>query len=198
MIGSALMDTEKRLNLLAQVAAHGDIPSVPGRGSGSTVSILALAAASYGSRTSEDITRPTGFDPAACALFESIIEGAFLVAHADGVFDEGERRAFERVVTSACGGTVPPRVIAALVGDLEEDLARDGMAARIAAIGQRVKRREHAEEVLRIAALLALTSEDVSEVEHDVLRRIAEVCGLGDDDVKVALAEVTKALGSAA
>jgi tellurite resistance protein len=188
------MDTEKRLNLLAQVAARGDIPSLPGRGT--TVSILALAAASYGSRTSEDITRPTGFDPAACALFESIVEGAFLVAHADGVFDDGERKAFERVVTTACGGTVPPRVIAALVADLEEDLTKDGMDARIRTIGERVKRREHGEEVLRIAALLALTSEDVSEVEHDVLHRIASACSMSAADVEVALGEAKKVIAA--
>src|SRR5580692_1127932 len=101
------MDTDnKRLNLLAQAAARGDL-SASGHGAhGTTVSILALAAASYGSKTNDDITRPTGFDPAAAALFESIVEGAFLVAHADGIFDDSERKMFEKIVTGACGGAV--------------------------------------------------------------------------------------------
>jgi tellurite resistance protein len=189
------MDAEKRLNLLAQVATRGDAPAPTGRGS--TASILALAAASYGARPSEDITRPTGFDPAACALFESIVEGAFLVAHADGVFDAGERTTFEKVVTTACGGMVPPRVIASLVSELDEELQRDGMDTRIRVLAERVKRREHAHEVLRIAALVAVTSESVSAVEREVLQRIAAACGLATPDVDAALADVSRAMAVA-
>ena len=53
------------------------------------------------SRPSDEATVPTGFDPVAVALFEAIVEGAFLVAFADGVFDDEERKTFERVVAPA-------------------------------------------------------------------------------------------------
>jgi hypothetical protein len=87
-----------------------------------------LAAASYGARPAlDDATMPTGFDANAVRLFESIIEAAFLVACADGVFDAEERVAFERIVTLACGGSVPQRQIEEPVTDLSAQLDREGI-----------------------------------------------------------------------
>src|SRR3984957_11314124 len=152
--GLHAMNDDLRIDLLARVARsaarHGQ-PVDPAR----PVSILSLAAASYGARPSEDATVPTGFDPLAVALFEAIVEGAYLGAHADGVFDDEERRTFERVVLAACGGTVAPQQIAALVSDLSDQLAEDGLDRRVAALAKTASKREHAQEVLRVAALLA-------------------------------------------
>src|ERR1700757_491419 len=104
------MELEEKIPLLAKVAARAGLDD--------GTSILSLAAATYGAQPSDEATVPTGFDPAACALFEAIVEGAYLVARADGVFDDEERRTFETVVTTACGGAVAPRAISALVADL--------------------------------------------------------------------------------
>src|SRR5580698_7005143 len=153
MLGlSSRMDKDARIDLLARVARSASAASTqldPAK----PVSILSLAAASYGARPSEDATVPTGFDPLAVALFEAIVEGAYLVAAADGVVDVDERRAFERVVTTACGGAVPPKSIAALVADLADQLAEDGMDRRLSVVASQVHKKEHAREVLRIAAL---------------------------------------------
>ena len=187
------MSNEARISLVARVAqlptAQGMAPSA-----NPPISILALAAASYGLRPSEDATVPTGFDPVAVALFEAIVEGAYLVASADGVFDEGERRTFERVVVAACGGQVPQDRIQALVSDLADQLREDGADQRIAAVAKAVSKKEHAQEVLRIAALLAAATNDVSEIERDVLLKLARGCGLEEKDVDLALAEVRKTL----
>jgi tellurite resistance protein len=186
------MQNAARINLLARVArsfsALGPVPS------DRPVSILSLAATSYGTRPSGDATVPTGFDPLAIALFEAIVEGAFLVANADGVFDANERRAFESVVVAACGGAISPRQIEELVGDLEAQLRDDGLERRIEAVARAVVKREQAHEILRIAALLAQVSEDVSSVERDVLMRIAVRCGLHERDVDGALADVAALL----
>lgn len=101
---------EDRINLLARLArlSSGSRERVD---AGTGNSILSLAANSYSVRPSEDATVPTGFDPQAVALFEAIVEGAYLVATADGVFDAEEHLAFERVVVEACGGTVVQRQI---------------------------------------------------------------------------------------
>src|SRR5262249_54102987 len=143
------MDMEDKINLLAKVASQSSSD-----GGGQPVSILTLAAASYGARPSDEATVPTGFDPQACALFESIVEGAYLVASADGVMDEEERKTFEKVVTTACGGAVAPPAIHALVADLADQLVEDGLERRVQAIAQQAHRPEHCREVLRIAALL--------------------------------------------
>ena len=185
------MLTDDRINMLARVARtpHSDYAE-----GAQDRSILTLAAASYGSRPEDESTIPTGFDPHAAALFESIVEGAYIVATADGVFDEEERRAFERIVTAACGGTVAQGHIADLISDLADQLAEDGLDTRIERLGAGIARREHAQEVIRIAALIAQCSEDVSEVERSVLERLATSCKLEVAEVDVALADVQKAL----
>jgi len=198
------MSSEEKIHRLAKIArTKGRLaeeppstrvlvgtPTSPG-------SILILAAASYGAKPAEDATVPTGFDPVAVALFESIVEGAYLVASADGVVDDEERRTLERVVTSACGGTVAPKHVAELIDELESWLKEEGLERRIEAVATQITRKSHAREVLRIAALLGQVSHDVSDVERDVLVRLAQACGLQPSDVDVALREVADSLAEA-
>jgi tellurite resistance protein len=188
--------TDAKINLLARVArAAGKlgVPADPAK----PLSVLSLAAASYGARPDEDSTVPTGFDPIAVALFESIVEGAYLVASADGVVDEKERETFEQVVLTACGGAVAPRQIAALVADLHDQLEEDGMDRRVLMLSKQVTRPEHAIEVLRIGALLAQVSEDVAPSERAVLEKLASAMRLPPDSVERALGDVKSALASA-
>jgi tellurite resistance protein len=187
------MERDLRINLLARVARSASDPGQPIDPS-RPVSILSLTAASYGARPSEDATVPTGFDPMAVALFEAIVEGAYLVAHADGVFDDEERRTFERVVLAACGGAVGAQQIVALVSDLSDQLKEDGLDRRVEALAKTASKREHAQEVLRIAALLAQASGDVSPVEREALLKIARACKLEEAEVDTALDDVKKAL----
>ncbi len=186
------METDERINLLARVARS------PGAAKGTTGpnSILTLAAASYGAKVNDESTVPTGFDPNAARLFEAIVEGAYLVATADGVIDESERHTFEKVVAAASGGIVTQEQVNALVGDLADELAEDGLDARLRAVGERAPKRAQGEEVLRIAALLAQASENVSDVERDVLAKLATACSLTQTDVDLALDDVKKALAS--
>lgn len=188
------MSTDDRIQLLARVARSSSSPGGVIVDAAKPVSILSLAAASYGARPSADSTSPTGFDPAAVALFEAIVEGAFLVATADGVFDAAERRMFERVVVTACGGSVRQEQIAALVGDLEDQLKEDQLDRRVRAVSEMVQKKEHAREVLRIAALIGLASGDVTDVERDVLARLSKAFGLDKSDVALAIEDVRKAL----
>jgi tellurite resistance protein len=186
------METDERINLLARVARS------PGAAKGTTgpTSILTLAAASYGAKVNDESTVPTGFDPNAARLFEAIVEGAYLVASADGVIDEGERHAFEKVVAAASGGIVTEEQVNALVIDLADELGEDGLDARLRAVAERAPKRAQAEEVLRIAALLAQTSDSVSDVERDVLTKLAAACNLTQTDVDLALDDVKTALSS--
>lgn len=191
------MQKDARINLLTRVARAAPLQDAL-IDSEKPTSILYLAAISYGSRPSEDATVPTGFDPLAVALFEAIVEAAYVVANADGVFDDDEKQTFERVVAGACGGAVASQAIAALVSDLADELREDGLERRIEAIAKAVTKKEHAQEVLRIAALLAQASEDVSAVERDVLERLAVRFGLESGAVDAALADVKSALSGAA
>ncbi len=185
------MLTDEKINLLATIARAPQAPRVEGS---ADRSILMLAAASYGARPSDESTVPTGFDPFAAALFECIVEGAYLVATADGVFDAEEQKTFERIVTAACGGAVPQSHVADLVADLADQLAEDGLACRIERVADALQRKEHAQEVLRIAALIAQVSDEVSGVERSVLEKLASACELDAGEVDRALADARASL----
>src|SRR6187551_309281 len=105
----------------------------------STASILSIAAASYGWKSNGDeVTQPTGFDPEAARLFESVVEAAFLVANADGEFDVAEQSAFRHVVVTACTGLVVERQVSALLADLGDQLSEDGMERRVQVLAHSV------------------------------------------------------------
>lgn len=157
-------------------------------------SILVAAASSYGARSSEDLTQPTGFDPEAARLFEAIVESAYLVATADGDFDDTERSAFQHVVLSACHGRVEERQIAALVEDLSEQVHEDGLEKRIRMVARGIQRNDHAREVLRVASLVAHVSGGVSDVERSVLEQLRTALGLDGSAMASALDEVQAAL----
>jgi tellurite resistance protein len=163
--------------------------------SGVTASILAQAARSYGARpVMDEATVPTGFDPAAAALFEATVEAAFLVANSDGVFDDEERAAFQEVVSEACSDQVQAGQLEALLADLCEQLAQDGIEKRARMVARTVTRRDHQLEVLRIAALMAHISGGVSDPERAVLDQLARGFELEGDAVDRALGEAEKAL----
>lgn len=162
---------------------------------GTQGSILTATASSYGFRANlDELTQPTGFDPQAARLFEAIVESAYLVANADGEFDLAEQSAFVHVVLVACSGRVAERQVKALLLDLSDQLAEDGLDKRIQMVGRAVTRPDHAREVLRVAALLASVSGGVSDVERAVMRRLTQQFGLDDDALERALAEAASVL----
>jgi tellurite resistance protein len=189
------MLSEDKIQLLGRVA-RAQSGAAPSGDPDKPVSILSLAAASYGAKPAEESTIPTGFDPLAVVLFEAIVEGAYLVAAADGVVDQEERHIFERVVTAACGGVVLEKQVADLVADLAALLEKDGMDKRVAAVGEQVHKKDHGREVLRIASLLAIASNDVSAIEREVLEKLATAFTLEAVDVDTAIADVRAVLAA--
>jgi len=184
----------KNADFLSKVARKVSTPSRDAP-AGVMDSILTVAAGSYGFRPSgEEATMPTGFDPQAAALFESIVEASFLVAQADGVFDASERQAFRMVVVEACRGAVGEEQLEALMGDLAEMLEEDGIDTRISMVARTIARPDHQREVLRIAAFLAVVSESASDVERQVLGKIANAFGLPEGTVEQVMAEVHDAI----
>ena len=191
------MLSDEKIQLLGRVA-RAQSGAAPSGDPDKPISILSLAAASYGAKPAEESTIPTGFDPLAVVLFEAIVEGAYMVAAADGVVDTEERHVFERVVTAACGGVVLERQITELVAELSALLERDGMEKRVKAVGAQVHKKDHGREVLRIAALLAIASNDVSPVERTVLEQLAAEFRLEPADVDAAVTHVRGVLAARA
>lgn len=181
-------------SLLTKVVRHLSAPPAYAE-TGVRGSILTAAATSYGYRADlDELTQPTGFDPEAAQLFEALVESAFLVANADGQFDATEQTAFQHVVLAACGGFVLEAQVRALLSDLSDLLLEDGIEKRIDVVARAVSRPEHAREVLRVAALLAEVSGGVSEVERQVMARLAERLALPNGSLEQALLEAKSVL----
>jgi tellurite resistance protein len=183
--------------LLGRVVASISRSSEPTASGRAQRSILTQAADAYARRpVGAEETIPTGFDPAAASLFEAVVEAAFLVANADGDFDDTERQTFEKVVAEACANTIQRASLHALVSDLVDQLQEDGLDQRIDMIGRIVQTDGHKLEVLRIAALMAHISGGVQDSERAILERLAASFDLGDEALRQALDQAAKALGS--
>jgi len=160
-----------------------------------TPALLTSTANRYGSKPEgQEPDEHPSFDPQAAALFEATIEAAYLVANADGEFDAAEQQAFRQVVGTACGGAVPERQLAAILADLEQQLADDGMDKRIQLVARTIATPDHAREVLRVAALVAHISQGVSDVERQVMQKLARELELNETVLDQALREVEVAL----
>ncbi len=165
------------------------------RGGLDAPSLLVATAAKYGAKWLDGATSDDGdFDPAALRLFEAIVEGAYLVAASDGDFDAAERAAFAEVMRAACGEKVSAETLHAVVADLSDLLAEDGMEKRLKMIARSISEPEQAREVLRIATLIAQVSNGVSEVERRVLDCLATELGLDGAAVDDAVRVVEQAL----
>jgi tellurite resistance protein len=180
---------------LLEKVARGLSEPWAGGGRAAHGSILTVAAGVYGARPAADETTiPTGFDPQAAALFEAIVEAAYLVATADGVLDDSEREAFVQVVIEACGGAVDETMVNDLLADLGDQLEEDGLGRRIEGLGRTVTKLEHQRELLRVAGLLAHVSGGVSGAERDILGKLAAALHLDTGEVDAALVAVKSAL----
>lgn len=183
--------------LLGRVVASIASPTDPTASGNAQKSILSQAASAYARKPQgAEQTIPTGFDPRAASLFEAVVEAAFLVANADGVFDDTERQTFERVVAEACQNTVQLGDVSSLVSDLLDQLKEDGVAARIKMVSGIVDSPDHALEVLRIAALMAHISGGVDATEREVMDQLAVSFGLEAAAVESALQQAQAALAS--
>lgn len=162
---------------------------------GAQESVLLATAARYCPTVeSFTVTPPTGFDFEAGALFEAIVESAFLVANADGHFDDVERQAFTQVVREASGKRVSERQIAAIVLDLTQQLQDDGLERRCKQLRSIITKHVHRREALLVATFLAEVSAGVSESERRVLEVLAQAFELPSTMVDEALTEVRKSL----
>ncbi len=158
-------------------------------------SILTRAAELYAVRPASEKTPPTGFDPAAAALFEALVEGAFIVGNADGEFDDEEKTAFKEVVLAATKQQVSVEQVEALLSDLAELLSEDGEAKRIDAVAKTVTKPEQQEEVLRVAAFIAQISGGVSDVERATMDKLATGFGRPATSVEAAVNAAKSAIG---
>jgi len=169
-----------------------NVSSGPEGGIGRHRSVIALAAAAYASQPSVDSTTPTGFDPFAVTLFEAIVEAAYLVATADGVFDADEREVFARIVAASADNALPRSDVHGLIEELADHLAVEGVDRRIARIAQSVRRPEQKIALLRVAILVALANDAISEPEEALIARLCNALEVPMSDERKLRLELTE------
>lgn len=160
-------------------------------------SILAQAARlAQSAPIGDEATAPSGFDPAAAALFEGTVESAYLVATSDGPLSSTEDAVLRAIIGIGCDGKVSAEQIEALFGELASAQQRESEDERVAHIAQMITHRDHQHEVLRIAAIMARASGGIRPGERALLERIAQRFALGPAAVDAAIAEACDALGA--
>ena len=163
-----------------------------------TGSILAQAARLHGLRPiGDESTAPTGFDPAATALFQNTLEAAYLVAAADGPIDETEAALLRAIIGVGSDNKIGPAEAEEMIDDMRMQHAREGEEVRVRHIGRMVHNRDHQHEVLRIAAIMARASGSVAPPSRAVLDKLAQGFSLAPTVVDVAIGEVEEALARA-
>jgi len=163
-----------------------------------TGSILAQAARLHGLRPiGDESTAPTGFDPAATALFQNTLEAAYLVAAADGPIDETEAALLRAIIGVGSDNKIGPAEAEEMIDDMRMQHARESEEVRVRHIGRMVHNRDHQHEVLRIAVIMARASGSVTPASRAVLDKLAQGFSLAPTVVDVAIGEVEEALARA-
>jgi tellurite resistance protein len=114
---------------------------------------------------------PGGGDPS--LLFNSVVEGGFLVAMADGTMDETEFKTLKDAVLALNDGMMTTEEVDTLFEDLMDLRKTAGEAARCQMVGQLLHESHASEEGLYLAAAIAYVSGGLDARELAVLERIA-------------------------
>lgn len=156
-------------------------------------SIFAQAARlSFTQAINDAVTAPTGFDPAAAALFEGAVESAYLIATSDGAVDPTEDAVLRAVI--GAGGPVSDKQVDGLLLGLARAVALDGANERLSRLSYMVSKPAHQQEILRIAALVSRAGGGVRPAERAVLDKIAQGFSLAASSVDAAIANADAAL----
>lgn len=160
---------------------------------GVQISMFAQAARlSFTQAINDAVTAPTGFDPAAAALFEGAVESAYLIATCDGALDPTEDAVLRAVISA--GGPVSDKQVDGLLLGMARAVALDGANERLSRLSYMVSKQAHQHEILRIGALVARASGGVRPAERAVLDKIAQGFSLASSAVEAAITNADAAL----
>jgi tellurite resistance protein len=138
--------------------------------------------------------RRPGAASSADDFFVALIEGAFLVAAADGELDAEEAATFVETLAYVTGAPVAPEEFMALVDRFAEARGRDGVKARLATLAASVPDAAARREIVAFAALLGLCDRRLAPAERATLSELARVLELGADEGEALLRETEGAL----
>lgn len=101
-----------------------------------------------------------------------------LIAAADTVIDDTEKRALAESMETMLSSHVAPRVLRSVVDESRARIRGVGPDLSADAIGRKLAARCAAEDGLRLAVFIAAISEGISPVERQRIERVARAAGL--------------------
>lgn len=134
-------------------------------------------------------------ESSADAFFSALVEGAFLIAAADGELSEDEESTLSETMGYVTGEVLEPDAFMEMIDSFASALAEDGLEARLAALAAAVPDEAARREVLAFAALLAICDHNLVETEQRVLLAMGQSFALVEAEVLAITAAVEKALG---
>lgn len=129
------------------------------------------------------------------AFFSALVEGAFLLAAADGELSDDEAATLGETIAFVTGEALEPDEFMGMIDAFADALDQSDLASRLTAVARAVPDVAARREVLGFATLIALCDRDLADAERAALGQMAKAFGLAESDVDSLVADVQKALG---
>lgn len=128
-------------------------------------------------------------------FFSALVEGAFLLAAADGELSDDEAATLGETIAFVTGEALEPDEFMEMIDAFADALDQSDLASRLAAVARAVPDVAARREVLGFATLIALCDRDLADAERAALGQMAKAFGLAESDVDALVGDVQKALG---
>jgi tellurite resistance protein len=116
-------------------------------------------------------------------VFRAAVEAGYLVANADGSFDDKEREILVQAIGILSVGAVIEWEVETLLDESAARAAKEGAIPRARAIGAELKKLGSAEAGILIAAAVARATKKVDKKEAEVLKAVGAGAGIRGEEV---------------
>lgn len=128
-------------------------------------------------------------------FFSGLVEGAFLVAAADGEMSEEEETTLGETLHQVTGDLQEPEEFVAMINAFEEALYEDGFDKRLAALAGSLPDEAARREVISFAALVALCDRHLADAEWKSLLAMGNAFSFSKEAVETIVNATREELG---
>jgi tellurite resistance protein len=128
-------------------------------------------------------------------FFSGLVEGAFLLATADGELSEEEELTLADTLREVTGDQYSPDEFLAMIHDFEDALREDGVDGRLDALRVSLPDEPARRAVLAFAALVALCDHHLADSERQLLQAMAVAFGFTVEAMDGLVEEIRSELG---
>jgi len=124
-------------------------------------------------------------------VFRAAVEAGYLVAIADGNFDDSERETLVKAVEILSVGAVIEWEVETLLDECEARSEKEGAAKRAEAVGGELKKLGSAEAGLLLATAVARATKKIDKKEAEVIKALGAAAGLTGEQVTAIVKKTT-------